>query len=74
MKQSAGLLIGRKEKVKFCCIFRDKFTEKTADLVGNLLEFFWVTIFAEKQPVKNSGFGGNFLAKFCWKAISFSLI
>ena len=55
-----GLLIGRRKKVKFLRIFRDKLAEKSGDFVG----IFGVN-FADKQSIKYGCFCGNFLGKFC---------
>ena len=38
-----GLLIGRRKKVKFRGIFRDKIVEKSADFVGISWEFWGQT-------------------------------
>ena len=53
--------------------------QKKSNFVGfslsNLQEnsLFWAH-FAEKWPVKNGQFCGNFLGMFCWKAFNFALI
>ena len=45
-----GLLISRGKKVKFCEIFRDKFTVKSAFFCGIFAEIFEVN-FSEKQSI-----------------------
>ena len=64
-----GLLVGHGKKVKFRGIFRDKFTEKTADFAG-----IFEASFAEKRLIKNGRFCESFPSKFRWKAIGFALI
>ena len=54
-----GLQIGRGKKVKFRRIFRDRFTEKSADFAG----IFRANV-TENQSVKNGWLCNNFLANF----------
>ena len=52
----AGLLIGRREKVKFRGIFGDKFVEKSTDFAR-----IFKANFAENQSIKKGRFCGYFL-------------
>ena len=54
----AGVLIGRRKKVKFCGIFRGKFAEKSTDFEG----IFGANL-AKNQSVKKGRFWGYFWGK-----------
>jgi len=65
-----GLLIGRRKKVKFCGIFRDKFVEKNCRFRGNFQGKFHRKTIGKKM----ANFAGIVWANFALKAISFALI
>jgi len=62
-----GLLIGRGRIVKFCGIFKDKFTDKTADFVGNLWEFSGQISLRNDRQKMAADFVGIFWANFAGK-------